>query len=285
MQDLKPTSLGSKIPGFVELLEQVTEETADFSVGFVLLSKQDDVWDAYPAGSGALVAVGSTHGILTAAHVLEKLPNQGEVGIVRFPRSKSSAQKLAINMEMAEKLMIGAKNIGPEGPDLGFLRLPPDDVMTFQARNVFFNLEKRRKSVLSDDEPGPPYFDGISGTVAEWTTDLPAEHGFSRTKGFQAMLGIGLVEREHEVNDFDLLDFEVTYERTTTTPDSLGGMSGGALWRFYCTKSNDGQLTLSDKKIFGVAFYESDKVDRKRIITCHGPKSIYGTMIDAIREK
>lgn len=239
MQEMTPDSPGSEIPGLMELLEQIKAEIADFTVGFIILSKQDDVEDAHPAGSGALVSVGSIYGILTAAHVLKNLPNQGEVGIVRFPGSPSNAQRQTIKMETTEKLVIAAKKFGPEGPDLGFLRLPPDDVETFQARNVFFNLEKRRMSVLTDDEPGPPYFDGISGVVAEWTTDLPPEQGFARTKGFNAFFGVGLVVREHEVNDADLYDFEVTYEPTTNTPDNFKGTSGGALWRVYCTKNND----------------------------------------------
>ncbi len=267
------------------LLEKISAEIADFIVGFALFRVHDGTEDADPAGSGTLVTVGSVDGILTAAHVLRNLPDQGEVGIVRFKRASWFAQKLTIDMEKAEKLTIAADVFGPEGPDLGFLRLSPEDVGALKARNVFFNLGMRRKAVLADDQPDPPYFDGVSGMIAEWTTDLPPEQGLARVKGFRSLYGVGLVVREHESNGFDLIDFEVTYGPGSDSPDSYGGMSGGALWRVYCTKGVDGQLSLVEKKVFGVAFHQSDLSDQKRIITCHGPRSVYGRLIEAIREK
>ena len=270
---------------FSLVLEKVGAEIADFTVGFAILRTRGSTQDADPVGSGSLVTVGSVHGILTAAHVLINLPDQGEVGLVRFPRVQSFAQKVTIDMGQTEKLTIAADAFGPEGPDLGFLRLSPKDAGALKARNVFFNLGMRQKSVLADDQPDPPYFDGISGMIAEWTTDLPPEQGLARVKGFRALFGVGLVVREHESNGFDLFDFEVTYGPGSDSPDSYGGMSGGALWRVYCTKDNDGQLSVVDKKVFGVAFHQSDLSDQKRIITCHGPRSVYGPLIEAIRER
>ena len=99
------------------------------------------------------------------------------------------------------------------------------------------------------------------------------------------MFGVGLVVREHESNGFDLFDFEVTYGPGSNSPLSYQGMSGGALWRVYYTKDDDGQPSVVDKKVYGVAFHQSDLSDQKRIITCHGPRSVYGPLIEAIREK
>ena len=59
------------------------------------------------------MTVGSVDGILTAAHVLENLPDHGEVGIVLFNRTSRFAQKLTIDMEQAEKLTIAADVFGP----------------------------------------------------------------------------------------------------------------------------------------------------------------------------
>jgi hypothetical protein len=53
---------------------------APFTIGFVKLKVHDRVEDAVGAGSGTLVTVGKVSGILTAAHVLDNLPSQGEVG-------------------------------------------------------------------------------------------------------------------------------------------------------------------------------------------------------------
>ncbi len=272
--------------GIQPVLEKVSAEIADFTVGFAILRNRGGTEDADLAGSGSLVTVGSINGILTAAHVLKNLPDQGKVGLIRFSRmSPSFPQKPTINMEKAEKLAIAADDFGPEGPDLGFLRLSPNDVGTLKARNLFFNLGKRRESILGNDQPDPPYFDGISGVIAELTTNLPPEQRLARIKGFHALYGVGMVVREHESNGFDLFDFEVSYGPDIEAPDSYAGMSGGALWRVYCTEDDDGQLSVVDKKVYGVAFHQSQILDQKRIITCHGPRSVYGPLMEAICEK
>ena len=50
-------------------------------------------------------------------------------------------------------------------------------------------------------------------------------------------------------------------------------------------QDDDGQPSVAEKKVFGVAFHQSDISNQKRIITCHGPRSVYGLLIDAVREK
>ncbi len=263
----------------------MSAEVANFIIGFALLSVQDGIEDAEPKGSGTLVTVGPVHGILTAAHVLRKLPDRGQVGLVRSKTASWFAQRQTINMKHAEKLEITGEVFGPQGPDLGFLRLPRQDAAVLEARGVFFNLEKRRTSVLAGDQPGPMYFDGISGTVAEWTTDLPSERGFCRVKGFRSLYGAGNVVGERDSDGFDLLDFEVSYHSDLGSPASYEGMSGGALWRAYCTRGDDGQLSLSSRLVFGVAFHQSGMSEGKRIITCHGPRSVYGSLIAAVRDR
>lgn len=267
------------------IIEKMCAEVASFIVGFALISVRQGAQDADVAGSGTLVTVGPVHGILTAAHVLRNLPDEGEVGIAQFRPGTGFLHKKTITMEYAEKLTIAGDVDGPEGPDLGFLRLSRQDVGALEAHGVFFNLEKRRTSVLAGDQPGTRYFDGISGTVAEWTTDLPAERGFHRVKVFRSLYGVGNVVSEHGSNAFDILEFEVSYDSECESPISYQGVSGGALWRAYCHDGDDGQLSLSSKLVFGVAFHQSPIFENKRIITCHGPRSIYGPLIEAIREK
>ena len=87
------------------LIEPVGQSIAHFSIGFAKLTVVGRDEDAVLAGSGALVTVGSIHGILTAAHVLEALPDQGGVGLVRYTRTPV-IQKQSIDMSFAEKLTI-----------------------------------------------------------------------------------------------------------------------------------------------------------------------------------
>jgi hypothetical protein len=268
-------------------IEKVGQEIADFSIGFLNLSVHDREEQAEPAGSGALVTVGSVHGILTAAHVLRKLPANGKVGIVRFTRSPT-VQKQTIDMTLNEKLLIGEDYPDddiPRSPDIGFLRLAPDQVATLNATNIFFNLSKREESVLGNEHPGQEYFEGVSGVVAEWTIDHQVgEAGFDRLKGFRGLFGVGLVSGTRECSGYDLVDFQVTYDDNTKAPFSYGGVSGAALWRVYLKEDNDGQQSVSDKRIFGVAFHQSKLIDGVRTISCHGPKSVYDVLIQQIQK-
>lgn len=120
--------------------------------------------------------------------------------------------------------------------------------------------------------------------IEEWTTDLPEEQG-SRIKYFGGMYGVGPIVERRDANGYDLLEIEVTYDRNITPPDSFSGMSGGGLWRVYCSSEDNGPLSVQEKRLIGIAFYESDLADEKRTITCHGPKSLYGELVDAIRKK
>jgi hypothetical protein len=63
---------------------RVSDAMAAYTIGFAKLEVHDRVEDAVGAGSGTLVSVGKVRGILTAAHVLTNLPDQGEVGIVEY---------------------------------------------------------------------------------------------------------------------------------------------------------------------------------------------------------
>jgi len=160
------------------LIKPVGLLISDFSIGFAKLDVASGEEDAAPAGSGALVTVGSIQGILTAAHVLEELPDHGEVGLIRFTRNRV-LQKQTIDMSLAEKLAIRGNGQEVDGPDIGFLRLATHQAGALSATNVFFNLSKREESVLGNKHPSSQYFEGVSGIIAEWTAyDHAGEAGF-----------------------------------------------------------------------------------------------------------
>jgi hypothetical protein len=61
-----------------------------FTVGFVL----NDPPAPRVLGSGVLVSVGHSSGILTCAHVAQAYRNRSEVGIVRFRRDDMQQQQI-----------------------------------------------------------------------------------------------------------------------------------------------------------------------------------------------
>lgn len=62
-------------------LAQAREQIRWYMIGFVLLSAQGNIEIAESAGSGTLVTINGVKGILTAAHVVEKISKQQEVGL------------------------------------------------------------------------------------------------------------------------------------------------------------------------------------------------------------
>ncbi|MET4247227.1 hypothetical protein [Bradyrhizobium sp. LA6.7] len=268
------------------LIPAVALQLADFSIGFAKLSTVAGREHVHPAGSGALVSVGSVHGILTAAHVLEELPESGEVGLIRFMR-EPKIQTQTIEMSLTERLTRRGLGKVAEGPDIGFLRLASTQVATLNATtNIFFNLSRRQDSVLENKHPSTEYFEGISGIIAEWTINRSeAEARVQHLTGFRGLFGVGCVSGVHDHDGYDLVSFETDRNENKNAPIDYRGWSGGALWRVYITEGRDGQPTAIEKRIFGVAFHQSELVGGKRTVTCHGPKSVYQNLLGEIARK
>lgn len=266
-------------------IDAVSADIADFTVGFLKLTIANGREDAILCGSGAFVRTGSIFGILTAAHVLRNLPARGQVGIVRFARTEVPAAHETINMEYTEKLIIAEGNNTVVGPDIGFLKLSDIDVQALQSRSTFFNLDKRKNIALERDIHNFSGFDGISGVIADWTTEQLTFHKKPRQLDIKAMFGIGIVTKKIEFERYENIEFEVKYEKPFTTPDSFGGMSGGALWRVNATMNKNGKLTVENKNIYGLAFYQTEVVDGVRNIICHGPRTIYELALNSIKSR
>ncbi|BCH26115.1 hypothetical protein [Mesorhizobium sp. L-8-3] len=256
----------------------------DMTIGFLKITQHagDDTYAGYeegiPAGTGTLAKVGSIHGVLTAAHVLDELPKHGKVGIVRITNRPDQPQKLKIDMELTDRLLIGIAPFNKQsGPDLGFLKLHGDVVGWLGAKGGnFFNLEKRAEIIPSRPE-SQPYYDALIGIVAERTQTLPDTLKDATLLEIQALFASG-VARERKTDGFDLLEFE-TFLPPEKQPNSYQGTSGGGLWRLYLDPD---EQQIRDRALIGVAFYES-KLDGGMTLTCHGPKSIYSDMIARIR--
>lgn len=259
---------------------------AAFSIGFLKLSISNGEEDAVSAGSGTLVTIGSVSGILTAAHVLDGLPDNEMIGLVRFPVLGSVVQNLKFDISYAQKISIGSAPFTDKGPDLGFLKLPSDVVGSLKARgNIFFNLDKRREAVVSGQYTKRPYFDCVAGVIAERTKELPEILPNTRRKGFEASMELGFTTVIEPTQHIDLFEFDLRPDQDSKVPTNYEGVSGGGLWRIFCTKADDGTLLFADLWVLGVAFYQSAVVNNKRKLIGHGPKSVYQTLADAVRSR
>jgi hypothetical protein len=256
---------------------------SNFAIGFVRLEVKDNIEDAICAGTGTLVKLGAVHGILTAAHVLQALPTDGEVGLSQFFGSQISYRRQTIRMERTSSILIGGHENAPNGPDIAFLRLSNNDVGWLSAILSFYNLGMHR----DDNKESAPTAHSelcIVGAIDERTRDLPPEREGERRKGFEAIIT--------DANLIKAVDSDVASTITVkpkkypdfTLPGNYGGTSGGALWRVFFSEI-DGKIAFSKAQLAGVPFYQSasDK-DGLRTLTCHSVTDIYGQLLEKIVE-
>lgn len=261
----------------------VSDAMAAYTIGFARLEVRDRVEDAVGAGSGTLVSVGKVRGILTAAHVLTNLPDQGEVGIVEYRGQTIHYRKRTIEMANTTKIALRGDAFGPNGPDLGFLRLAADTVGWFEAIGSFYNLLKHRADA-SGPTPSPYSTDAVVGMIDERTKDLPAERTRECRKGFEALFSNGTVSNERVVEGYDLIDFAPTDYPDFTLPGNYGGTSGGAVWRIYLNVDGE-KPDIAGVRLWGMPYYQTKKEGGGHVLTCHGTGGVYGSLLDAIVKK
>jgi hypothetical protein len=227
---------------------------------------------------------------ITASHVLDALPDSGSVGLVRFRNRPDDFQQTTVDMALAQKIAIGKAPFGSLGPDLGFLRLPEDLSSGVAATNVFFNAQTREREMLENAASGP-YFDALVGIIFDALVGIIAEMSWiaeplrpnTLRKCIEARVLLGNVARAYEGDSgLDLLDFEILSDENARPPASYEGVSGGALWR---VKLGADLRSVVDMRVVGVAFYQTPSVGGHRLITCHGPRSIYNTLLGKIRRE
>ena len=231
------------------LYEQTSRTAANFTIGFAKISEDEDVGSV---GSGSLASVGLVRGILTAAHVLEALPDEGSVGVILHQQSA----RPVINMSDAHKLKIGGEASGELGPDLGFLRLPLPTFNSLAARLSVNSLIGRNERP-TEGVQGQTSFDAVVGIVSKLTKELgketPRAGTIIRKFGFEAIFGEGVSGNVIQRDKHDYFEFDVV---GVGLPKSYGGVSGGAVLRFY-VEEKGGLKSMSSFDVVGVPYFES----------------------------
>ena len=262
-------------------IKEASEAISYFTVGFLKLNTHKGEENAESAGSGTLVKVGKVHGILTAAHVLKRLPQSGEVGLVRFSRFARGPQKLGFEIGQTHSVLIPGKE-GPDGPDIGFLRLPPNKAMELEATSAFRNLDNTAQSFKENPIPAKYGFDAIVGILAERTKKIRVELGIRME--FESRYQVGTTALLPDAHGLDRCLFTPGPTDIVPYPESYGGTSGGGLWRTYCRVDSNGKQQVAENRLIGVPYYQSEKVGEKRLLYCHGPRTIYELLRKKIKE-
>lgn len=255
-----------------EFLESVGREILNFTVGIVRLTNREGVEDLALLGSGTLIDMDGKLGILTAQHVIEEIPRKNrDIGFLLSEK----VHTFAVQTNSLIKIPIGRGKEDAEGPDIGFVLLPQTCHGWIKAHKSFYNIGRRRNEVVQN----PPKMNAgswwISGFPDEYTRDESPSEGFETVKCLHHVSGLGVVSSYCESGDFDYFDFEVVYNERTDPPESFGGVSGGGLWQAIIEEISEGKFNLKELILSGVAFYESELCNNKRILKCHGRRSIY----------
>ncbi len=234
-----------------------------YSVGLfaVTHSEAGDVLNL--AGSGTLVQIDGFHYILTARHVWDKvLINSDQMGVTLRPDFDHSHL-----VDVSALVPFGPNpNIrwSEFGPDIVLLRIPDVFAGTIKAFKVFYNL--------SIDEPEHPTMNhletwfvmGMLGCTGTYTQKHASVEHWGAEVGMKAM---------HMDGSFDFCDVNVNVS-FLPPPKSIGGVSGGGLWKIYLHGAPNADGFESVEVLAGVAFWEFELNGNERIVRCHGPESI-----------
>jgi hypothetical protein len=268
-----------------ELLESISKQLSNYAVGFVRPEETTSSADLALLGSGTFVEINGVHGILTAHHVIEAFPNKGEIGLVLAP-NLPTLHNPRIYIDFLTPVKVARGKVASEGPDLGIIVLPSVNLGSIKALKSFYNLGLRRRQVLSNPPANDMGMWFLCGFIDEFTIeDAPAKK-YDRVKGFYCRCGPVLgVSKAYSVDGYDYFEFEVPYNEEHKFPKSYGGMSGGGVWQVELIRTPEGALAANALILSGVAFYESDVLDKKRSIKCHGRQSLYQAAVEAILSK
>ena len=233
-------------------------------------------------GSGTLVSFGTLREVLTAAHVVDALRQAPEIGFVNFAKKAKQAQAIRMPGGSLESLEVGGRPWGALGPDLGFLRLPEQTADALATFCSYLNLPQQARLVATPPPNNTKHYDVVIGVVQEWIDDDPSK---VLEKGIvNGLANSGSVAVVPAHSGFDRYEF-TPGQAEIKLPSSYGGTSGGGLWRVYMEEPPGVEQKRVQTRLLGIPFYEIIVPGSSPNIVCHGPDSIYNSLMGRIRSR
>jgi hypothetical protein len=237
-------------------------------------------YHAVLVGSGTLVQIAGKYGILTAQHVIPILRKSNTLLV----SVASYRHRCEVDIKNVDFIELSKDSNNEKWPDLAFVLLCGNELDNIRAKKPFWNMSYWKVKLVSS----PVCLDSslwiISGNPAVYTkTEGPSARAIE-AKCFLNELGYTCIEREFTEGIFDYLEAGISYKPGTKIPKDFGGVSGGGLWQIPISESQDGKVQASDPILYGVAFRQSEIVNNKREIICHGRNSIYKVLYDIVEQ-
>jgi len=253
--------------------DAIARRLLSHSIGIIRLQCNQSSDDVQLIGSGTLVHADEGYGILTAHHVLEAIPSTGQVGFI-LPIA-GTRHRYVRDVTFIERVQIARGNTDSEGPDLGFIRLPDECKSQVEAWSTatFYDLSSARYAAVSQPFDTNVGVWAVCGFPDEFTKAQESSGCFDYTKEYQGNCLLGPISREYSSGSYDYLELVANYENAL--PSSFGGLSGGGLWHIILEQPPQGSVRVKAALFSGVVFYQSGFANNRRVLRCHGRRSVY----------
>lgn len=269
MSDILEFSRYSDLPQ--SALDSVVSSIGMYST-VLLRGSVGGVWDQ--AGSGTFVRFRDHAGILTAGHVSEQFDSGSRLGMV------VEQEEHLLSVPIEHTLVASEYRGQRDGalPDIAFVGLPPHVVSTVESKKkVFYNFGRRRDQICAAIHDCASGAWAVCGAAAEMAWREHSARDTGMIECFCSQVGLASVEAKPGDHGWDKLVAGVNYAACSAgTPRTFAGFSGGGLWNFLLRRMPDGSIEPTEFLLAGVAYYQSDVVDNKREIVCHGPRGVTG---------
>jgi hypothetical protein len=221
--------------------------------------------------AGVLVRAKDRPGILTANHVWKSIETSSRsldssdlqimLGGKAFVPLNS---RLLSNGIAFEPALNGPRDLCI--PDLAFIPLSDDTASLLSAKTkTFYSLDKRR------DELSHAHFVREGVFVATGTPMELVDRAEKRAKFLVFLTNISEVL---DVEDWDIVGVNLDLDSNPALPHTMGGMSGGGLWRIPISKdAQNGEFVAASPVLSGIIYGETELQNRK--LLAHGPRSIH----------
>jgi hypothetical protein len=231
-----------------------------------------------PAGSGTIASLDGIIFVITAGHVVDAVKRASSAGIYGIASPSANLRAVEFNPQQAAYIIHWNGKEGPDGPDIGAIRLPPEATEQIAQSRVVYNINRRIQKPKDSADFPDLIFAGVP-TTAKMKNVLVSE----TQRKDEITLSLLSGTRTPSVGDeggFVRFDFSPVYETASPPPSTFQGMSGGGIWRLDADAPNTVPI------LTGVSFYESDAShDGERMITCSGPQAVYERVLgDVVRD-
>lgn len=246
-----------------QLLDELIGAVASYQVGLIGVCARNQETSISNVGSAVLVARHGTRYILTAAHVWEQVAHFAEIGLC----IEQSVHDTAIRRDDIVAHVAYDRDDVNWGPDIAFLELSERAIDVMGPGKNYVALE-----ASSGRLPSP---DATAGVVAVVGAPTAASTIRRQTAALHAGPWVGGIEKYHDQDELDYFDIGV--DMVDLPLESLGGISGGPVWQMFLSRAGPDR-SLSWKgvpELLGIVLSESEPEGGRRIVRCHGPKTIY----------